>query len=147
MPNTNETLFIVMIAIVFALVFIGVFIMMVRTNARRKELIDLEQRLQAQEQHHLHYIVEKAQLDLLKPAMIKEGHVVQPILTQKSKRDSILNRVYGFRKNNEPTEPQRPSSIRPPSFLPMQLRSPPAYGDYRTSVSLMKANTMVESKV
>jgi hypothetical protein len=147
MPNTNETLFIVMVAIVFTLVFIGVFVMMIKTNAKRKALVDLEQRLQAQEQQHLQYIVEKAQLDLLKPAMVKEGHVVQPILTQKSKRDSILNKVYGFRKNNEPTEPQRPSSIRPPSFLPMQERSPPAYGDYRTSVSVMKANAIVEAKV
>lgn len=159
MPNTNQILFIVIIVIIFSLSLIGVLYFMNKSSIRRGELFDLEQRLQMQEQIHIKYLLEtKQEQQSYQPAMVKQGlstmpspivimkpHKEQP---KKTKRESILNKVYGFRSNNNSPPPIpnaisaqqppfiRPSSIRPPSFLPMQekrLVSPPAYDDYRNS--------------
>jgi hypothetical protein len=161
MPNTNQILFIVIIVIIFSLSLIGLFYLMNKASNRRRELYDLEQRLQVKEQLHIQYLAKQQQSAttvLYQPAMIKQGHapIPSPIVmmtpkkqeidtnSKKTKRESLLNRVYGFRNvSTSPppflaATPQRPSSIRPPSFLPMQEKqrcfSPPAYGDYRNSI-------------
>lgn len=146
MPNTNQVLFIVIIVIIFSLSLIGIFYMTNKASIRRRELFDLEQRLQLQEQMHIEYLATKQQPTILyQPAMVKQNHspipspVIMP-LQKKTKRDSILEKVYGFRNvSNSPPLflPVRPSAARPPSFLPMQeKRSPPAYGDYGNSTPI-----------
>lgn len=160
MPNTNQILFIVIIVIIFALSIIGVFYYMSKANNRRRELLDLEQRLQMQEQIHVQYILDtKEPQQVYQSAMVKQGFstVPSPIVImkpykekpKKSKRESLLNKVYGFRNSTSPPPPPiipnqqiiRPSSIRSPSFLPMQEKrlaaSPPAYGDYRNSTPVV----------
>lgn len=147
MPNTNQILFIVIIVIIFSLSLIGIFYMMNKASNRRRELFDLEQRLQLQEQMHIEYLANKQQPTIVyQPAMIKQNHssIPSPIVImtpqKKTKRDSILEKVYGFRNvSNSPPPflPIRPSATRPPSFLPMQeKRSPPAYGDYGNSTPI-----------
>ncbi|CAO3654449.1 unnamed protein product [Mucor hiemalis] len=131
-----------------------------QTNNRRRELLDLEQRLQMQEQIHVQYILDtKEPQQVYQSAMVKQGFstVPSPIVImkpykekpKKSKRESLLNKVYGFRNSTSPPPPPiipnqqiiRPSSIRSPSFLPMQEKrlaaSPPAYGDYRNSTPVV----------
>lgn len=155
MPNTNQALFIVIISIVFSLTLLGVFLLMNKASVRRRQLFDLEQRLQAQEQLH-HELMAKQQqsknhIDMYQPAMVKQGHqIIHPmfIMTPQkktTKRESLLNKVYGFRNVSSsppflpPAKTVRPSATRPPSFLPMQEKprtNPPAYGDYTTSTPL-----------
>ncbi|KAG2213101.1 hypothetical protein INT47_011250 [Mucor saturninus] len=119
--------------------------MMNKANSRRRELFDLEQRLQLQEQMHIEYLATKQPITVAyQPAMVKQNHssIPSPIVMmtpqKKSKRDSILEKVYGFRNNSPPPFlPIRPSATRPPSFLPMQeKRSPPPYGDYGNSTPI-----------
>jgi hypothetical protein len=159
MPNTNQVLFIVIIAIIFSLTLLGVFILMNKANNRRRQLFDLEQRLQAQEQFHIQLMAKQQQsnnyIDMYQPAMVKQGHqIIQPLVImtpqkKSTKRESLLNKVYGFRNvSSSPpyfpptstTTTMRPSAIRPPSFLPMQEKPraspPPAYDDYDTSTLL-----------
>jgi hypothetical protein len=156
MPNTNQILFIVIIVIIFSISLIGIFYLMNKASNRRRELFDLEQRLQIQEQIHIEYLTKNHQQQstmIYQPAMIKQGHSPIPspivIMTPTKKSESILEKVYGFRTVSSsllppppicPPAPQRPSSIRPPSFLPMKeakISSPPAYGDYRNSTPLL----------
>ncbi|GAA5808484.1 hypothetical protein MFLAVUS_001875 [Mucor flavus] len=148
MPNTNQVLFIVIIVIIFTLSLVSIFYLMNKASTRRRELFDLEQRLQLQEQIHLQYLTENnKETTKFYPAMIKQGHapIPSPIVImkpqKKSKRESILEKVYGFRNASSsppPFVPMRPSNTRPPSFLPMQeKRSPPAYGDYRNSAPII----------
>ncbi|CEP09766.1 hypothetical protein [Parasitella parasitica] len=153
MPNTNQILFIAMISILFSLAIIGIYILMNKASNRRRELFDLEQRLQAQERQ---LSLKTKELDMYQPAMIKQGHQIIPqakpaapyvIMTPQkkvSKGESLLEKIYGSRNVSSPpylpspTSPQRPSTMRPPSFLPMQENySPPAYGDYRTSTPIV----------
>ena len=121
---------------------------MCKASARRRELFDLEQRLQLQEQIHIKYLTDhiKETTRVYPSAMVKQGHapIPSPIVImkpqKKTKRESILEKVYGFRNTSNsppPFVPIRPSNIRPPSFLPMQeKRSPPPYGDYYNSTSI-----------
>ncbi|KAI8645382.1 hypothetical protein BD408DRAFT_411824 [Parasitella parasitica] len=153
MPNTNQILFIAMISILFSLAIIGIYILMNKASNRRRELFDLEQRLQAQERQ---LSLKNKEIDMYQPAMIKQGLQIIPqakptvpyvIMTPQkklSKRESLLEKIYGSRNVSSPpflpstTSPQKPSTMRPPSFLPMQENySPPAYGDYRTSMPII----------
>lgn len=162
MPNANQIIFIIIITIIFLLSLIGLYYVLNKASNRRRELFDLEQRLQAQEQLSIQYLASAA-VTQQQPAatMIKQSHVAPlvimtpkkqelPTNKQKSKRESILNKVYGFRTGSTSpplysSSPQRPSSIRPPSFLPMQEKhrslSPPAYGDYRNSIPVKVKTT------
>jgi type II secretory pathway pseudopilin PulG len=153
MPNVNQVLFIAIIAILFSLTLLGVFLLINKANNRRRQLFDLEQRLQVQEQLHIQLMSKQQQhIDMYQPAMVKEGHQILPPLVimtpqkKSTKRESLLNKVYGFRNvSSSPpflppvTTTMRPSAARPPSFLPMQEKpraNPPAYGDYTTSSPL-----------
>lgn len=155
MPNTNQVLFIAIVSIIFSLGLIGIYVLMNKASNRRRELFDLEQRLQAQERQ---LALQKREIHMYQPAMIKQGHqIVQQtkpaplvIMTPQkklSKRESLLEKIYGSRNISSPpflpsASPQRPSTMRPPSFLPMQENySPPAYGDYRTSTPVMMADS------
>jgi hypothetical protein len=142
MPSINEALFILVIVIIFTFVLFSLYLLINKANNRRRELKDLEQRLQMQEQLHLYYLAEHAKLDIMEPAIVKDGHVVKqkdeksplpplpyekPII-QAGKHDSILKKVYGYRSASTsppippPQQVTRPSAARPPSFLPMKDR-------------------------
>ncbi|CAO0796341.1 unnamed protein product [Mucor circinelloides] len=155
MPNTNQILFIAIISIIFSLAIIGIYVLMNKASNRRRELFDLEQRLQEQERQ---LSLQKKEIDMYQPAMIKQGHqIIQQtkaaplvIMTPQkklSKRESLLEKIYGSRNISSPpflpsSSPQRPSTIRPPSFLPMQENySPPAYDDYRTSTPIILSDS------
>lgn len=140
MPNTNQILFVVIIAIIFTLTLLGAFIVLNKINHRRRELFDLEQRIQAQEQLHIQFLANHQPLDIYQPAMLKQGHQIQqaPIVImtpqkKTNKRESLLSKVYGFRSTQSDMLPySKPSSVRPPSFLPMKetyTNDPPAYTD------------------
>ncbi|KAI8084288.1 uncharacterized protein B0P05DRAFT_534971 [Gilbertella persicaria] len=159
-PNSNQILFIVIVAIIFTLALIGIYILMSKANDRRRELLDLEQRLQAQEEFLVKQRQQQQLLGVYQPAMVKDGYQIQQspsyvIMTphkdkKKSKRESFLQRVYGFRNASSPFVPDskqqimRPSSIRPPSFLPMrekerfnnQENAPPAYDEYKATMAI-----------
>ncbi|KAI9480935.1 MAG: hypothetical protein EXX96DRAFT_564768 [Benjaminiella poitrasii] len=163
MLNTDQILFIVIIVITLTLVMLGVITMMNKSSIRRRELLDLEKRIEAQEQFSGEYLSKSSNntlLDMFEPAKIRQNrHEQKPatlpapivIMTPqkekrvKSKRESLLGKVYGFKLSSAPLSPtlstqgpiiNRPSTIRPPSFLPMQEKSirdhehPPAYDEY-----------------
>ena len=150
MPNANQILFIAILIIIISISMIGIYYTISKSTLRKRELYDLEQRLQLQEQIHAKYLLEQEQKECVySPVMVKQGlsTVVSPIVImkphkqeqKKTKRESILHKVYGFRNTTSSPPPTRPSSIRPPSFLPMKehrLVSPPAYGDYHNSMPL-----------
>lgn len=143
MPNANQILFVVIIAIIFTFTLLGAFILLNKINNRRRQLFDIEQRLQAQEQQlQIQLLANHTPIDVYQPAMVKQGHQIHhpPIVImtpQKEKlpstnqrRESLLNKLYGFRTASAPFS--RPSAIRPPSFLPMKenyklTMDPPAY--------------------
>ncbi|KAK4517890.1 uncharacterized protein ATC70_001238 [Mucor velutinosus] len=156
MPNTNQILFIAIISILFSLAIIGIYVLMNKASNRRRELFDLEQRLQEQERQ---LSLQKKEIDMYQPAMIKQGHqIIQQtkaaaplvIMTPQKKlpkRESLLEKIYGSRNISSPpflpsSVPQRPSTIRPPSFLPMQENyNPPVYGDYCTSTPILLSDS------
>ncbi|KAG1148057.1 hypothetical protein G6F37_000745 [Rhizopus arrhizus] len=129
MLNTSETIFIFILLLILAFILISLFVLMTKINRKRQELLDIEQ----------HIINEyTTEVKKVEPAIVKQNIYFQPssptappVMTPK-KRKSILYKIYGFRNpsTSPPLSPRKPSSIRPPSFLPMQENyHPPTYED------------------
>ncbi|KAI8362759.1 hypothetical protein BD560DRAFT_425774 [Blakeslea trispora] len=157
MPNPNQIMFMVIVAIIFTLALIGIYILINKANDRKRQLIDLEQRLHAQEE----FLQRQQEIEKCQPAMVKEGHQIHQspsyvIMTpqkerKKSKRESFLHRVYGFRSATSPfiaeskSDSTKLGPVRPPSFLPMTEHAPPAYGDCKTSIHI-KSTDLIREK-
>ncbi|CAO3694682.1 unnamed protein product [Rhizopus microsporus] len=141
MLNTNEAIFIIILMFILILILVGLFILMNRINKKRQELVDIEQRLTETK--------DEKPIKPVEPAIIKDNIYFQPVLStappvmtpqKKTIKKSILHKIYSFRNpsRSPPLKPCRPSSMRLPSFLPMQedisIHPPP----YQDSISYQK---------
>ncbi|OBZ84852.1 hypothetical protein A0J61_07095 [Choanephora cucurbitarum] len=154
MANVNQIMFMAIVAIIFTLTLIGIYILMNKANERKRQLIDLEQRLHAQEE----LLQRQQEIEKCQPAMVKEGHQIHQapsyvIMTpqkekKKSDRESFLDKVYGFRSATSPFIAETTSNKVAPkssSFLQMTERAPPAYGDIKASVYI-KSTDLIREK-
>ncbi|KAI7906534.1 uncharacterized protein BX663DRAFT_496786 [Cokeromyces recurvatus] len=171
MLNTDQILFIIIVIVISTFILIGLFTLINKSNVEKRELIDLEKRITAQEQISSQCLTNlHMNNDMFEPAKIRQNrheqktnHLTLPppivIMTPKKEKrigttkqfshESLLNKVYGFKFSSRGPSPTlstiRPSSVRSPSFLPMQEKSkyfienidPPAYNDHHASTPVI----------
>ncbi|KAI9252131.1 hypothetical protein BY458DRAFT_443788 [Sporodiniella umbellata] len=146
MLNTNEIVFTFIILLIFAFVLIGLYVFVIKINRKKQELMDIEQRISEVKEK-----LDTKEVQMYEPAVVKEDIYIQsniptgpPVMTPKKKeRNSILHKIYSFRNasTSPPMSPRKPSSLRSPSFLPMQenrIVHPPTYEDSVVSLSNQK---------
>ncbi|RCH89296.1 hypothetical protein CU098_007073 [Rhizopus stolonifer] len=133
--------------LIVAFILIGLYVFMNKINRKRQELMDIEQRIIEVKGNYT-----SDRIKMYEPAIVKEDIYFQPnppagppVMTPKKKngRKSILCKIYSFRNasTSPPLSPRKPSSLRSPSFLPMQenrLVHPPTYEDSVVSLSNQK---------
>ncbi|KAG2219399.1 hypothetical protein INT45_010975 [Circinella minor] len=159
-PSTNEVLFVVIIVVLF-FILLGVCVFCIHkatapTKRQQREAMEQQQAASIQAQQ-IQYITASQLESLRPPELARQLYGEKQDIYNDNKRRSILNKFFS------PQQQQiRPSSVREPSFRPMQQTPsiivhqdhdavavrdaeiaalaqtlpPPAYGDNRTSIPL-----------
>ncbi|KAI8144752.1 hypothetical protein BJV82DRAFT_606144 [Fennellomyces sp. T-0311] len=156
-PSTNEVLFVVIIVILF-FILLGICLFCIyRATTPTKRQREAEQQQHSLQAQQIQYITASQLESLRPPELARQLYGEKQLIHNDNKRRSILNKFFTPRDTNNGMI--RPSSVREPSFRPMQqpptivvddavaLRDaevaalaqtlpPPAYGDHRTSTPL-----------
>ncbi|KAI9484410.1 hypothetical protein BDB00DRAFT_855804 [Zychaea mexicana] len=157
-PSTNEVLFVIIIVVAFFILLGTCVFCVYRATAptkRQREAIEQHQAsLQAQQ---IQYITASQLESLRPPELAKQLYGEKQEIFNDNKRRSILNKFFSPHQQQQGNGMIRPSSVREPSFRPMQQppsiiiddavairdaeiaalaqsHPPPAYGDNRSSI-------------
>ncbi|KAI9277312.1 hypothetical protein BDA99DRAFT_495432 [Phascolomyces articulosus] len=156
-PSTNEVLFVVIIVVLF-FILLGVCVYCVHkaTAPTKRQREAMEQQQASMQAQQIQYITASQLESLRPPELARQLYGEKQDIMNDNKRHSILNKFFSPHQQRQQV---RPSSMREPSFLPMQQppsividdavairdaeiaalaqsHPPPAYGDNRTSIPL-----------
>ncbi|CAO3687275.1 unnamed protein product [Rhizopus stolonifer] len=135
--DSSEIALIIILTLILIFLLIGFVLLLRNIKKSNQGIIDVEQRIAGIKEHQL-----PTKIQMYEKAIVKDDMHFQtipldpsPIMTPKkdTNRRSVLHKIYSIRKNPN-SSPRRPSSIRPPSFLPMQEKIPIHPPTYEESV-------------